>query len=41
MGKFGDAVNWFGEKAKKLADTFGTGVEALNPKRIADTVSKK
>jgi len=40
MGKIKDTLDWFAEEAKKVKDTFGTGIEALNPKNIADTISK-
>jgi hypothetical protein len=30
MGKIQDTLDWFAEKAEKVKDTFGTGVEAFN-----------
>ena len=45
MGKVQDAVDWLKEKAskakEKTKDTYGTGVEALNPGGIADFLKKK
>jgi hypothetical protein len=41
MGKIKDTLDWFEDKAKQLKDTFGTGVEALNPNRVADTLSAR
>jgi len=29
---------WSGDKARELKDAFGTGVEALNPKKIVETI---
>lgn len=40
MGKIQDTLDWFAEKKEKakekVKDTYGTGVEALNPGKIAD-----
>lgn len=41
MGKAQDVLDWFKENTKKVKDSFGTGIEALNPKNIADTVTSK
>jgi hypothetical protein len=38
MGKIQDTLDWFEEKAEKIKDTFGTGIEAINPNKIADTM---
>jgi len=40
MGKIQDTLDWFEEKKEKIKDTFGTGLEAINPKNIADTIEK-
>ena len=40
MGKIQDTIDWFKEETQKVKDTFGTGLEALNPKDIADTLEK-
>ena len=41
MGKVQDMLDWFYEKKEKVKDTFGTGIEAINPARVADTLSEK
>jgi hypothetical protein len=41
MGKIQDVIDWFEEKKENIKDTFGTGVEALNPKGIAEEISGK
>lgn len=41
MGKIKDVIDWFAEEGKKVKDSFGTGVEALNPKNIADTIESR
>lgn len=38
MGKVQDVINWFEEKKEQAKDTFGTGIEALNTSKIADTI---
>lgn len=38
MGKVKDTVNWLKDKTEKVKDTFGTGIEALNPKGLADKI---
>lgn len=41
MGKVKDTLDWFAEKANKIKDTFGTGIEALNPNNIAESTFGK
>lgn len=41
MGKIQDTLDWFAEKANTIKDTFGTGIEAINPSNIADSMSEK
>ena len=41
MGKIKDTLDWFAEKANQVKDTFGTGVEALNPGNIAESTFGK
>jgi hypothetical protein len=38
MGKAKDSIDWLKDKAEKVKDTFGTGIEALNPKGLADKI---
>jgi hypothetical protein len=44
MGKVQDAIDWLKEKAsntkEKSKDVYGTGIEALNPKNMADMLKK-
>jgi len=41
MGKVSDVIDWFYEKKENIKDTFGTGIEAINPKNIGDTIAEK
>ena len=40
MGKIKDVIDWFAEETKKVKDIFGTGIEALNPNEIVDTMAE-
>jgi len=41
MGKAQDILDWFYEKKEQMKDTFGTGIEAINPRNIGDTIAEK
>jgi hypothetical protein len=41
MGKVQDTIDWFKEKTEKVKDTFGTGIEALNPAGLATILENK
>lgn len=40
MGKVQDTIDWLKEKTEKVKDTFGTGIEALNPSGLASMLEK-
>lgn len=41
MGKARDTIDWLKEKTEKVKDTFGTGIEALNPAKLATLLEKR